>query len=86
MMRKLWGEVEVVCASSRMGLEEYADSIGDARMVIDMIVGALQPVLVFPGWGLAIEQDVSDVIVAAYERLRAEGFTSRLMLEAAERG
>ncbi|WP_326760320.1 YdcF family protein [Streptomyces phaeochromogenes] len=85
MMRKLWTEVEVVCASSPMGLEEYADSIGDARMVIDMIVGALQRVLVFPGWGLAIDQDVPDVIVAAYERLCAEGFTSRLMPEAAER-
>ncbi|MEH0521347.1 YdcF family protein [Streptomyces stelliscabiei] len=79
MMRKLWAEVEVVCASTPMGLEEYADSIGDARMVIDMIVGALQRVLVFPGWDLAIAQDVPDVIVAAYERLCAEGFTSRLL-------
>ncbi|MFE1989225.1 YdcF family protein [Streptomyces mirabilis] len=77
MMRKLWAEVEVVCASTSMGLEEYADSIGDAHMVIDMIVGALQRVLVFPGWGLAIEQDVPDAIVAAYERLCAEGFTGR---------
>ncbi|MFG2343991.1 YdcF family protein [Streptomyces phaeochromogenes] len=85
MMRKLWAEVEVVCASSPMGLEEYTDSIRDARMVIDMIVGALQRVLLFPGWGLAIEQDVPDVIEAAYERLCAEGFTSRLVPKAAER-
>ncbi|MGW3416629.1 YdcF family protein [Streptomyces phaeochromogenes] len=85
MMRKLWAEVEVVCASSPMGLEEYADSIGDARMVIDMIVGALQRVLMFPGWGLAIEQDVPDVIVAAYERLCAGGFTRRLVPESAQR-
>ncbi|WP_055617685.1 YdcF family protein [Streptomyces phaeochromogenes] len=85
MMRKLWAEVEVVCASSPMGLEEYADSIGDARMVIDMTVGALQRVLLLPGWGLAIEQDVPDVVEAAYERLCAEGFTSRLVPEAAER-
>lgn len=34
IMRKLWPELEVV----------YADSIGDVRMVIDMIVGALQMV------------------------------------------
>ncbi|MFG2723547.1 hypothetical protein [Streptomyces canus] len=79
MMRKLWPEVEVVCASTPMGLEEYADSIGDAHMVIDMIVGALQRVLFFPGLGLAIEQDVPDSVVAAYERLCVEGFTSRLM-------
>lgn len=79
MMRKLWADVDVVCASTPMGLEEYADSIGDARMVIDMIVGALQRVLVFPDWGLAIEQVLPDVIVAAYERLCVEGFTSRLL-------
>ncbi|MFF7544172.1 YdcF family protein [Streptomyces canus] len=79
MMRKLWPEVEVVCASTSMGLEEYADSIGDARMVIDMIVGALQRVLVLPGLGAAIEQEVPDSVVAAYERLCAAGFTSRLL-------
>lgn len=62
-----------------MGAEEYADSIGDARMVIDMIVGALQRVLVFPGWDLAIEQDVPDTAVAAYERLCHDRFTSRLL-------
>ncbi|MEV6994482.1 YdcF family protein [Streptomyces sp. NPDC093228] len=79
MMRKLWAEVEVVCASTPMGLEEYADSIGDARMVIDMIVGALQRVLVFPGLGLAIEQEVPSAVRDAYERLCVEGFTSRLL-------
>jgi uncharacterized SAM-binding protein YcdF (DUF218 family) len=79
MMRKLWPDVEVVCASSSMDLEEYAASIGDAHMVIDMIVGALQRVLVFPRLGLAVEQDVPDAVVTAFERLRVEGFTSRLM-------
>ena len=62
-----------------MSLEEYADSIGDVRMVIDMIVGALQRVLVFPVRGFAIEQDVPNTVVAAYERLCAEGFNSRLL-------
>ncbi|MEH0634603.1 YdcF family protein [Streptomyces bottropensis] len=79
MLRKLWSRVDVVCASTPMGLEEYADSIGDARMVIDMIVGALQRVLVFPGLELAIAQDVPSGLVEAYERLCRQGFTSRLL-------
>ncbi|MCL6736897.1 YdcF family protein [Streptomyces neyagawaensis] len=79
MMRKLWPGVDVVSASTPMALKEYADFIGDARMVIDMIVGALQRVLVFPGWGLAIDQDVPAPVVVAYERLCADGFTSRLL-------
>ncbi|MDH6219597.1 YdcF family protein [Streptomyces pseudovenezuelae] len=82
MLGKLWADVEVVCASSPMDLEEYTDSIGDAHMVIDMIVGALQRVLLLPGWGLAIEQVVPDAVVAAYERLCGRGFTSRLIPEA----
>jgi hypothetical protein len=48
-------------------------------MVIDMIVGALQRLLVFPKWGLTIEQNVPDTIVDAYERLCVEGFVSRLL-------
>ncbi|WP_329315687.1 YdcF family protein [Streptomyces sp. NBC_01262] len=79
MARKLWPEVEIVCASTPMDLEEYADSIGDARMVIDMIVGALQRVLIFPDWGLAITQEVPDAVAAGYRRLCQEGFSSRLL-------
>lgn len=79
MMRKLWPDVDFVSASTRMGFEEYADFIGDARMVIDMIVGALRRVFVFPGWGLDIDQEIPDLVVAAYERLCADGFTSRLL-------
>jgi hypothetical protein len=48
-------------------------------MVIDMIVGALQRVLVFPRLGLVVKQDVPDTVVAAFERLCIKGFTSRLM-------
>ncbi|WP_405656767.1 YdcF family protein [Streptomyces sp. NBC_01386] len=79
MMRKLWPTVDIVSASTSMELQEYADSIGDAPMVIDMIVGALQRVLVFPGRDLAIPQDVPQDVVEAYERLVRRGFTSRLM-------
>ncbi|MEU9363166.1 hypothetical protein AB0D78_16225 [Streptomyces avermitilis] len=66
-------------ASTSMGLEEYADSIGEAPMVIDMIVGALQRVLVFPGRDLAVPQDVPSDVVEAYERLVRQGFTGRLL-------
>jgi uncharacterized SAM-binding protein YcdF (DUF218 family) len=79
MARKLWPEVAVVCASTPLGLHDYAGTIGDAHMVIDMIVGALQRVLVFPGWGIAIEQEVPDAVADAYERLCIGGFTSRLL-------
>ncbi|MFF5922967.1 YdcF family protein [Streptomyces flavochromogenes] len=77
--RKLWPDVEVVSASSPMTLQDYADSIGDARMVIDMLVGALQRLLIYPDQGFMISQQVPSEVVAAYERLCQGGFTSRLL-------
>ncbi|EXU63154.1 hypothetical protein Z951_37390 [Streptomyces sp. PRh5] len=79
--RKLWPEVEIVSASSPMTLDEYVDSIGDARLVIDMLVGALQRLLIYPGQGLMISQQVPDDVIEAYERLCRHGFTSRLLLD-----
>ncbi|WP_345962900.1 YdcF family protein [Streptomyces sp. BRB040] len=77
--RKLWPEVEIVSASSPMTLNEYVDSIGDARTVIDMLVGALQRLLVYPEQGFLISQSVPADVIEAYERLCQAGFTSRLL-------
>ncbi|MFI8297004.1 YdcF family protein [Streptomyces nigra] len=77
--RKLWPEVEIVSSSTPMTLEEYVDSIGDARLVIDMLVGALQRLLIYPEQGFMISQPVPDDVRDAYERLCHAGFTSRLL-------
>jgi len=79
--RKLWSEVEFVNASTPMALPEYVDSIGDPRLVIDMLVGSLQRLLVYPAQGFTIPQDVSANVICAYRRLMARGFTSRLVSE-----
>ncbi|MGW0641431.1 YdcF family protein [Streptomyces badius] len=77
--RKLWPGVEIVSASSPMTFEEYVASIGDDRMVIDMLVGALQRLLVYPARGFMTEQPVPEAVAGAYERLVGAGFTSRLI-------
>ncbi|MEU3417849.1 YdcF family protein [Streptomyces murinus] len=77
--RKLWPAVEIISASSPMTLEQYVDSIGDARLVIDMLVGALQRLLIYPTQGFMISQSVPDDVLRAYNRLCREGFTSRLL-------
>ncbi len=64
-----------------MQLEEYVDSIGDPRLVLDMLVGAQQRLLLYPERGFTIAQDIPADVVAAYERLRNAGFVSRLMAE-----
>ncbi|MBV2354854.1 YdcF family protein [Streptomyces sp. J2-1] len=77
--RTLWPEVEIISASTPMTLEDYIDSIGDARLVIDMLVGALQRLLIYPEQGFMISQHVPDDVLQAYDRLRQRGFTSRLL-------
>ncbi|WP_408646752.1 YdcF family protein [Streptomyces carminius] len=82
---KLWPEVEWVSTSTRMTLVDYIDSIGDARLVIDMLTGTQQRLMIYPQQGFMLEQYVPDDVAAAYERLRDSGFTSRLVTDPAER-
>ncbi|MFF4020593.1 YdcF family protein [Streptomyces sp. NPDC001843] len=79
---KLWPEVEWLCASTPMALSEYVDSIRDAHLVIDMLVGAQQRLMIYPRQGFMIKQHIPADVAAAYERLRDAGFTTRLVRDA----
>ncbi|MEU1349734.1 YdcF family protein [Streptomyces sp. NPDC005795] len=76
--RLLWPEVGIMCTSSPMPFNAYVATIGDTRLVLDMLVGALQRLLIYPNQGFTIAQVVPDETLAAYKRLRVAGFTSRL--------
>jgi uncharacterized SAM-binding protein YcdF (DUF218 family) len=77
--RKVWPEVEVICASEPLKFDGYVQSIGDENLVIDMLVGDLQRVIEYPKLGFAVEQDVPADVLAAYGRLLSAGFDSRLL-------
>ncbi|MFD4482795.1 YdcF family protein [Streptomyces sp. NPDC058471] len=77
--RKLWPEVDVICASEPQEFDDYLKSIGDEKLVVDMLVGDLQRVIEYPALAFAIEQDVPEDVHAAYASLINHGFTSRLL-------
>lgn len=77
--RKVWPEVEVICASEPLKFDDYVRSIGDEKLVIDMLVGDLQRVIEYPKQDFAVEQDVPTGVLAAYNRLLEAGFDSRLL-------
>ncbi|HEX7658033.1 MAG TPA: YdcF family protein [Pseudonocardiaceae bacterium] len=77
--RRVWPEVDVVCASQPLPLDEYVAGIGDADRVINMLVGDTQRITEYASRGYAIEQDIPDDVRAAYERLANAGFTRRLI-------
>jgi uncharacterized SAM-binding protein YcdF (DUF218 family) len=76
-VRKLWPRVDVICASMPIEFDEYVQTIGDERLVIDMMIGDMQRIIEYPARGFTIPQDVPFEVVAAYERLHAVGFVSR---------
>ncbi|MFF1779616.1 YdcF family protein [Streptomyces virginiae] len=76
--RKLWPEVEVISASTPMSLAAYVASIGDPKLVIDMLVGALQRLQLYPDRGFMVRTPVPDPVLGAFRRLCHAGFTSRL--------
>jgi len=80
-IRETWPEPGVVCASQDLGFEEYLTSIGDEKLVIDMMTGDLQRIIEYPARGFAIAQDVPADVMAAYHRLIAAGYDSRLLRE-----
>ncbi|RFU39757.1 YdcF family protein [Actinomadura logoneensis] len=77
--KKLWPELDVVCASKPLGLDDYIQSIGDVKRVVDMLVGDTQRVMVYPERGFAVSQEVPAEVDAAYRRLVDAGYTSRLI-------
>lgn len=77
--RKLWPEVEVLCSSRLLSLDEYIASIGDAKRVINMLVGDTQRIIEYAKNGFAIEQEMPSPVQVAYQRLIDAGFTDRLV-------
>lgn len=75
---KLWPGVEFVSASTPMTFGDYVASIGNGQLVVDMLVGALQRLLLYPDQGFTVRQAVPDSVTEAYTRLCRAGFTSRL--------
>ncbi|MGI8330157.1 YdcF family protein [Actinomadura scrupuli] len=77
--KKLWPEIEIICASRPLPLDEYVADIGDADRVINMLVGDTQRIMIYPDQGFAISQEMPAYVEAAYKRLIQAGFTTRLI-------
>lgn len=79
--RKVWPEVEVICASIPMPIDDYVASIGDPARVVNMLVGDTQRIEVYAERGFAISQPIPDEVRQAYDRLVSRGYTTRLVAD-----
>lgn len=77
--KKVWPEVDVICSSRPLALDEYVASIGDVAKVVDMLVGDTQRIDVYAELGFAIPQEMPVEVRVAFDRLVQAGYTSRLV-------
>lgn len=77
--RKLWPGIEVICASEPLDFSEYIANFDDQKLVVEDLVGDLQRVIEYPKLGFAIEQEVPDDVLKAYDRLVDAGYNGYLL-------
>ncbi|MEU6721591.1 YdcF family protein [Nonomuraea sp. NPDC046802] len=77
--RKVWPEVEVICGSLPLALDDYVASIGDVERVVNMLVGDTQRIELYAERGFAIPQPMPEDVREAYRRLVDRGYTARLV-------
>lgn len=79
--QQVWPDVDVICGSLPLELDDYVHTIGDAQRVIDMLVGDTQRITVYARRGFAAYQPMPASVHTAYSRLVSRGYTSRLLAD-----
>ena len=79
--RKLWPETEILVTSPRLTWEEYSKDEAKKQEDIDIMVGDLQRIIVYPRQGYQIYQEVPADVMEAYQKLVEMGYTKRLTKE-----
>ena len=79
--KKHWPDKKVLLTSPQIPLEEYATGEIPLEKVINIMVGDLQRIRLYPGKGFQIYQEIPNDVWNAYEQLVAAGFDEHLIDE-----
>jgi uncharacterized SAM-binding protein YcdF (DUF218 family) len=77
---KHWPEKGLIVTSPQISFEDYPTPEIPLERVIQIMVGDLQRIRIYPAKGFQIEQEIPEEIWAAYERLVGWGFTQHLVV------
>lgn len=77
--KKHWPEKEVLVTSPQIPFEDYATEEIPLERVINIMVGDLQRIKLYPQMGFQIYQEIPKDVWSAYERLVALGFDKQLV-------
>jgi uncharacterized SAM-binding protein YcdF (DUF218 family) len=76
---KNWPEKSFVVTSPQITFEDYPTAAIPLEHVINIMVGDLQRIKVYPEKGFQVYQEIPDSVWQAYERLVALGFDKQLI-------
>jgi uncharacterized SAM-binding protein YcdF (DUF218 family) len=77
-LRQQWPEVRVQVASPRLSFEEYCRGM-DREDVVNIMVGDLQRILIYPQRGFMIPQEVPAEVLVALDALVEAGYRHHLV-------
>ncbi len=78
-VKKLWPEPEVMITSPELSFEDYPTDEIPLQRVINIMVGDLQRIIVYPSKGFQIPQEVPSNVQEAFEFLKCNGFDKHLI-------
>jgi uncharacterized SAM-binding protein YcdF (DUF218 family) len=77
--KKHWPEKKLLVTSPLLSFEEYVNEEIPAEKVINIMVGDLQRIKIYPTKNFQIPQEIPDDVWAAYEELIALGYDKHLV-------
>jgi hypothetical protein len=75
---KFWPEKKVIVSSPPMSFSEYPTDELPKDLIINIMVGDLQRVRIYPSRGFQIEQEIPDDVWQAFEKLVELGYDRHL--------
>ena len=79
--KKHWPEKNLVVTSPQISLEDYPNEEIPMERVIQIMVGDLQRIKIYPEKGFQIDQPIPEDVWQAFEKLVSMGFTQHLVKE-----
>jgi len=77
--KKIWPEKECVVTSPQISFEDYPNEKISMDNIVNIVVGDLERIKVYPERGFQIKQEIPEDVWDAYNELIAAGYTSHLI-------
>lgn len=79
--KKHWPDKKLIVTSPQISFEEYPTNDIPLERVINIMIGDLQRIRMYPAKGFQIHQEIPDQVWQAYERLVQLGYDQHLMMD-----